>query len=95
MNAEVVETVAGVARLLRRAAELASRQVLAQPNDHLLGVGVHGVRVVMRPPGPRLKSRRPLTLIAADQLLHPVARDPIVTSHLTFGAAFNNDSSDG
>jgi hypothetical protein len=76
MDAEVVETVAGVAHLLRRAAELASRQVLARPNDHLPGVGVHGVRVVMRPPGPRLKSRRLLTLIAADQLLHPSSERP-------------------
>jgi hypothetical protein len=69
-------------------------QLLTLPNDHFLGVGVHRVRAVMRPPRPGLERRRTFALIPLHQLLHPVAGDPVIAGHLGPRPTFNNDSGD-
>jgi hypothetical protein len=59
-------------------------QLLAQPDDHILGGGIDRVRAGMRPPGPGLKGGNALDFEAFDQLLHPVPGDPVVAGHLAF-----------
>jgi hypothetical protein len=69
-------------------------QLLTQPNDHLLGVGVDGVRAVMRPPRPRPENNRAFALIPLHKLLHPIPGDPVVAGHIGFRSAFGNHSGD-
>jgi hypothetical protein len=50
--------------------------------------------MVMRASGARFKRRRPLGVIAADQLVYPVPGEPIVAGDLAFAAPFEHDGGD-
>src|SRR5215212_7542808 len=66
-------------------------QLLTQPKNHLLGVGVDRMRAGMRTAGPRLKGGNTLGVETFDQLLHPVPGDPVVAGHLALGPALHSD----
>src|SRR5215212_8764299 len=66
-------------------------QLLTQPKNHLLGVGVDLMKAGMRTAGPRLKGGNTLGVETFDQLLHPVPGDPVVAGHLALGPALHSD----
>src|ERR1700758_1279792 len=50
--------------------------------------------MAVRAPGTLLEGRRPVGVVAADQLVYPVAGEPVVAGDLAFAAPFEHDGGD-